>query len=58
MVIPAPASVQTREGTFTPTSVSGHGAEYAGAALGLPVSEAGDLRCVSSLSTVPSPLSR
>jgi len=44
MVIPAPASVQTREGTFTPTSVSGHGAEYAGAALGLPVSEAGDLR--------------
>ena len=44
MVIPAPASVTTGAGSFTPTSVSGHGAEYAGAVLGLPVSDSGDLR--------------
>ena len=42
-VVPSPASMTFGEGSFTPTSVSGPGAEFAGAALGLPVVESGDV---------------
>jgi hexosaminidase len=42
-VIPAPTSMTFGEGRFSPTSVSGPGAEFASEALGLPVSDTGDV---------------
>ena len=42
-VIPAPVSMTFGEGGFTPTAASGPGAEHAGVALGVPVSDEGDV---------------